>query len=223
MGKSLTVAAPFVTVRSLVLASASPRRKEFLQDMGLTFTCVRPTGLEPSPIINENPDDYAQRAADSKCLAVAALHPHDVVIGADTVVALNHTIFGKPDNAAHALDMLKALSGRSHTVISAICINLPPTGEADPKVLRLHRSTTVTFHPWPEHILAAYVDTGEPMDKAGAYAIQGQGAFLVEGIQGSWSTVVGLPLTELMQLLLRENVVVSSVSPSAEPNDEPSD
>lgn len=212
---------PFITVRSLVLASASPRRKEFLQDMGLTFTCVRPPGLEPSPIPNENPDDYAQRAADSKCLAVAALHPHDVVIGADTVVALNHAIFGKPDNAAHALEMLKALSGRSHTVTSAICINLPPTGEADPKVLRLHCSTTVTFHPWPEHILAAYAATGEPMDKAGAYAIQGQGAFLVDGIQGSWSTVVGLPLTELMQLLLREKVIIPSVGPSEQHNDEP--
>lgn len=192
----------------MVLASASPRRKEFLQDMGLTFTCVRPSGLEPSPQCNESPADYAQRAADSKCLAVSAQHPHEVVIGADTVVALQHSIFGKPDDARHALEMLKALSGHSHTVISALCLALPPTSESPPKVLRLHRSTTVTFYPWPEDILEAYVATGEPMDKAGAYAIQGQGAFLVESIQGSWSTVVGLPLTELMHLLLREKVIL---------------
>lgn len=193
----------------MVLASASPRRKEFLQDMGLTFSCVRPTGLEPDPLCDESPADYAQRAADSKCLAVSALHPHDVVIGADTVVALQHSIFGKPQNAQNALEMLKALSGHSHTVTSALCVAFPPTSEASPKVLRLHRSTIVTFHPWPEDILAAYVATGEPMDKAGAYAIQGQGAFLVESIQGSWSTVVGLPLTELIHLLLREKVIVS--------------
>lgn len=201
---------PFQTLRPLVLGSASPRRQEFLRDMGLIFRCVRPTGIEPAPLPHENPADYAQRAADCKSLAVAQQHPEHVIIGADTVVALQHEIFGKPHDADHALHMLKALRACTHTVISALCVVLPAHQSTPPKTVRLHRATHVTFHSWPDSLLAAYVATGEPMDKAGAYAIQGQGAFLVESIQGSWSTVVGLPLTELMQILVDEDVISGS-------------
>lgn len=221
----------FRTLQPIVLASASPRRKEFLQDMGLTFSCVRPGGLEPQPLPGEDPAHYAQRAADSKSLAVARLYPGQLVIGADTVVAPQEgplTVFGKPADAAEALHMLKALNGRSHNVISALCVVLPepclepcplplpadqPAPQAQPKgtpeqsIVRLHRTTQVNFHHWPEAVLAAYVATGEPMDKAGAYAIQGQGAFLVESIHGSWSSVVGLPLAELMDILVRAKVI----------------
>lgn len=209
------MSSPFRTLRPIVLASASPRRREFLQDMGLTFSCVRPKGLEPQPLPGEDPAHYAQRAADCKSLAVAREYPQQVVIGADTVVAppsdAATAVFGKPANDAEALHMLQCLCGRSHTVISALCVVLPavPTlsGQQEQKILRLHRATRVTFHQWPEAVLAAYVATGEPADKAGAYAIQGQGAFLVESIQGSWSTVVGLPLAELMEILLTAGII----------------
>lgn len=198
---------PFRSLHPLVLASASPRRRDFLQDMGLTFSCVHPNGIEPAPLAGEDPARYAQRAADCKSMAVAAQCPQHVVVGADTVVALQQTIFGKPNNKDHALHMLKSLCGRSHTVISALCVIFPAQAQKPQKIVRLHRATTVTFHPWPEEFLATYVATGEPMDKAGAYAIQGQGAFLVESITGSWSSVVGLPLTELMHILLEHNAV----------------
>lgn len=210
----------FRTLHPIVLASASPRRKEFLQDMGLTFSCVRPGGLEPQPLPGEDPAHYAQRAADCKSLAVARRYPQQLVIGADTVVAPPQGgVFGKPADVAEALHMLQSLSGCSHTVISALCVVLPaglavPDSQPDQQqgpqeqtILRLHRATRVTFHKWPDEVLAAYVATGEPMDKAGAYAIQGQGAFLVDSIEGSWSSVVGLPLAELMDLLLRVKAI----------------
>lgn len=190
-----------------MLASASPRRRDFLQDMGLAFSCVRPSGIEPFPLPDEDPALYAQRAADCKSKAVAAQCPQNIVIGADTVVALQQTIYGKPDNKAHALHMLKSLCGRSHTVISALCVIFPAQQHEPQKIVRLHRATEVTFHPWPDELLYTYVNTNEPMDKAGAYAIQGQGAFLVQSIQGSWSSVVGLPLTELMQILVENQAI----------------
>ncbi|MEG2172526.1 MAG: Maf family nucleotide pyrophosphatase [Desulfovibrionaceae bacterium] len=205
---------PFQALCPLVLASSSPRRQEFLRDMGLAFTCVCPLGSEPAPLPGEDPAVYAQRAADGKSLTVAKAQPDAVVIGADTVVALEHRIFGKPRNAAHALHMLKALCGCTHTVISALCVVFPARNQNPQKIIRLHRATAVTFHAWPENLLAAYVATGEPMDKAGAYAIQGQGAFLVESIHGSWSSVVGLPLTELLQLLWEENSIGTATLPA---------
>lgn len=198
---------PFRSLHPLVLASASPRRRDFLQDMGLTFTCVRPSGIEPAPLPGEDPARYTQRAADCKSMVVATQCPHDIVVGADTVVALQQTIFGKPDTKAHALQMLKSLCGRTHTVISALCVIFPVQRQQPQKIVRLHRATEVTFHPWPDELLYTYVNTNEPMDKAGAYAIQGQGAFLVQSIQGSWSSVVGLPLTELMQILVENQAI----------------
>lgn len=211
----MSTSTPFRTVLPLILASASPRRQEFLQDMGLDFTCVRPTGIEPDPAAGETPVDYAQRAADAKALAVAQniaqSHPHAAVLAADTIVSLGPEIFGKPSNAEQALNMLKKLSGKTHLVTTALSLILPhgstQAATMTHRTQRLHRSTTVSFYPWPEALLQAYVATGEPMDKAGAYAIQGQGAFLVEHIEGSWSTVVGLPLTELMALLLKEKII----------------
>ena len=197
----------------LVLASASPRRRQFMDEWGLPYTIVRPTGVEPRPEHGETPAAYALRAATAKARAVAAsadAGADDLILAADTVVALGHDILGKPaDDAdaldilgkpaddADALDMLRRLSGREHEVITGVCCLFPDGSSAG-----FADTSAVRFHAWPEDVLRAYVRSGEPADKAGAYAIQGQGAFLVESVHGSWSTVVGLPVSRLAALLL---------------------
>ena len=171
----------------LVLASASPRRRQFMDEWGLPYTIVRPTGVEPRPEHGETPAAYALRAATAKARAVAAsadAGADDLILAADTVVA-------------DALDMLRRLSGREHEVITGVCCLFPDGSSAG-----FADTSAVRFHAWPEDVLRAYVRSGEPADKAGAYAIQGQGAFLVESVHGSWSTVVGLPVSRLAALLL---------------------
>lgn len=217
----------------LVLASGSPRRRQFLNEWGLPFRLALAEAEEPRPMPGESPEAYTRRAAIAKALAVgqnllpnpalphatgAALLP--VILAADTVVAIDGDILGKPHSPAHALSMLERLSGASHKVISAVCLLLPPqcggipaasalpelnvqdTVQGDFRMLSFSDVSRVYFHHWPQPVLQAYVDTGEPNDKAGAYAIQGQGAVLVERVEGSWSTVVGLPVTPLAQVMI---------------------
>ena len=154
----------------------------------------------PSSEHGETPAAYALRAATAKARAVAAsadAGADDLILAADTVVALGHDILGKPADDADALDMLRRLSGREHEVITGVCCLFPDGSSAG-----FADTSAVRFHAWPEDVLRAYVRSGEPADKAGAYAIQGQGAFLVESVHGSWSTVVGLPVSRLAALLL---------------------
>lgn len=188
----------------LILASGSPRRQQFLQELGVEYRVVRPRGVEPAPRDGEEPERYALRAAAAKAEAVAGqcAVPQAVVLAADTVVALEGDILGKPEDAADALRMLRLLAGRTHRVISAVSVFLPEGDRLD-----FHDSTEVRFHAWPDAALAAYARSGEPLDKAGAYAIQGQGAFLVDSIAGSWSTVVGLPVTQLVAALLARGII----------------
>ena len=187
----------------LVLASASPRRQRFLEEWGLPFTSLRPRGVEPAPVACESPEQYACRAAEAKTLAAAELvGASDVLIlGADTVVVLDGVILGKPYDTGDALYMLVRLSGRDHEVISAVCLALP-----DGRRKVFCDTRRVFFYRWPKAVLAAYARSGEPDDKAGAYAVQGKGAFLVERIEGAFSTVVGLPLTPLVDMLLGEGL-----------------
>ncbi len=192
----------FQTKESIVLASASPRRKLFFQQLGLAFTRASSHGIEPLPEKKEAPQDYAMRAASVKAQFAAKRHAGSVIIGADTVVSLDAMIYGKPKDENHALTMLSSLSGRGHTVYSAVSLILPHGEE-----ILFHDSTEVFFHAWSTDILKSYAQCGEPLDKAGAYALQGQGAFLVERIVGSWSCVVGLPLTMLVQKLLEHNCI----------------
>ncbi len=173
----------------------------------MAFSLVQPHGIEPLPEPGEQAHVYAQRAASVKAHFVAQHHKNAAVIAADTVVALydTHTcgeIFGKPRDDEHAFSMLKSLSGKGHKVITAVSLMLP-WGEEE----LFYDSTEVFFHDWSDDILQRYASCGEPLDKAGAYAIQGQGAFLVERINGSWSTVVGLPVTLLVQKLLHHNII----------------
>lgn len=191
----------FHALYPLVLASASPRRRLFLDELGLEYVMARPDGAEPRPEPGETPEAYAERAAGTKA-RIAHKDRGRVILAADTVVALGPHILGKPAHQDDALRMLSLLAGRTHRVVSAVSLILPDGEEA-----RFHDTAQVRFHPWPEAVLAAYARTGEPMDKAGAYAVQGRGAFLAESINGSWSTVVGLPLTRLVGILLERGVI----------------
>lgn len=206
----LFVPAPGIAV---VLASGSPRRRELLAGWGLPFTVrTAPDEVEPRPGPGEDAAAYALRAARSKAEAVRRLLPPEdaatsLILAADTVVCLHGHILGKPRDRAEALAMLMELSGKTHTVTSAVALALPASwpgaGEGS-----LTDTAGVTFAAWPREVLEAYARTGEPDDKAGAYAVQGRGAFLVERIDGAWSTVVGLPLTPLAALLLRRGLIL---------------
>ncbi|MCH5277887.1 MAG: septum formation protein Maf [Desulfovibrionaceae bacterium] len=204
---------PFEQIRPLVLASSSPRRQNFLRDQGLEFTVMAAEGPEPVPDGREDPTAFALRAAGHKARSAArrlasgagAAGAAPLVLAADTIVTLNGQILGKPASRQQALSMLTRLAGVTHTVITACCLH--PVNPADARPLCFADSTRVSFADWPEEILRAYVDTGDPLDKAGAYGIQGKGAFLAERIEGSWSTVVGLPVSQTIRALLTMNAL----------------
>ena len=185
-----------VTHTKLILASASPRRRELLALAGVPFEIVVSPAQEPDPDVNEHPAAYAARMARLKAAAVAQMHPTAVVLGADSVVAVGETILGKPADAADALRMLRLLSGRGHQVVTGCALFAPGR---EPEIFTV--ATDVTMGVVSEDRLAAYVATGEPMDKAGAYAIQGGAAAFVTTICGSYTNVVGLPLAEVVEIL----------------------
>lgn len=187
----------------LILASASPRRRRFMEEWGLPFDVRVPDAAEPRPLPSEEPAAYVRRAAAAKARAALALAggpaPDLLLLAADTIVALDSRLLGKPRDEADALRMLRDLSGREHHVISGVCLITP-----DGREQNFSETSGVRFHPWPDDVLRAYVRTGEPLDKAGAYAVQGQGAFLIAEVRGSWSNVVGLPVTLLAARLLEQ-------------------
>lgn len=184
-----------------ILASGSPRRREILAGLGLAFE-VRAADDEPTPDPGEDPVAYALRAARAKTTAVAAKAASaDWVLGADTVVAIDGAILGKPADDADAARMLGALAGRTHEVTTAFCIFQGGRERAAETV-----TTEVVFAPLSAARIRRYVATGEGRDKAGAYAIQGTGMGLVQSIAGSYSNVVGLPAAELLQALERLGV-----------------
>ena len=185
----------------LILASSSPRRRELLALLELPYEVVPSRYEEPVDPEGRDPAEWALHLAREKAREVADRHPGAVVIGADTVVALEDRVYGKPADAEDARRMLRELSGRAHRVFTGVAV---ADGRTAPATLRgFSTGTEVRFRSLQEAEIAAYVATGEPMDKAGAYAIQGHGALLIEGIHGDYPNVVGLPLTPLA-LLLRE-------------------
>lgn len=175
----------------LVLASASPRRRALLEQLGIPLR-IDPAHLDENVRAGETAERYVLRLAREKAEAVHVRHPDDTVLAADTSVVLDGAVLGKPASADEALEMLRALSGRRHQVMTAVAV----AGKGDRLV-----TAAVTFAAADEAVLRWYVSTGEPMDKAGAYAVQGIGGFLVERIEGSHSAVVGLPLVETVALL----------------------
>lgn len=195
----------FNTCKPLILASASPRRQQFLTDLGLNFTCL-PADIDETPETGETPTAFALRLAQAKAGTIAEQHPQAYVIGSDTVVTLNNRILGKPTNADHALDILRSLQGTTHQVITGLSL----TCLQDNCLENLTKTTYVTFTTFTDSILRAYIKTGEPMDKAGAYGIQGKGSLLVQTIQGSCSNVIGLPINTCTSLLLKYGVIIPS-------------
>jgi len=193
--------------RPLVLASGSPRRAELLRQAGIRFEVSVPD-VDETLHPGEAPEAYVRRLAAAKARHVAASHPGRPVLGADTTVVVDGQVMGKPYDAADAARMLGQLSGRSHLVLTGVCL-IGPAGET-----RIDAAvTTVEFRALQAAEIGEYVDSGEPMDKAGAYGIQGKGALLVASIDGSWSNVVGLPLEILPGLLESIGVDVLSLLP----------
>jgi len=185
----------------LVLGSASPRRAALLREMGVPFTvCV--SDVPETPLPGETPAAFAGRAARDKGGAVARLRPTAWVLAADTVVAVDAQILGKPRDDADARRMLRLLANRRHEVLTGVALFAPNGVCADAVVV----STAVTFRALSDDEIAAYVASGEPADKAGAYAIQGGAAGFVRAVEGSYSNVVGLPVDEVRALLARHGV-----------------
>lgn len=197
----------------LVLASASPRRRELLQQLGVNFSCD-PAHIDESQFPAEAPEAYVQRIAQEKARAVAARHeiPPCVVLAADTSVVVDGSVLGKPKDRVDAQVMLERLSGRQHTVLTAVCVR-SAVGEACQLV-----ATQVEFAVLGPAVREAYLATNEPWDKAGAYAIQGLAGAFVRSLQGSYSNVVGLPLFETWQLLSRQGIatVLTPAAPFAD-------
>jgi septum formation protein len=179
---------------SIILASASPRRAELLQQIGLNFS-VRPADIDETPARDETPEQYVERLAREKALAVAGSSPECLVLGSDTSVVLDGTILGKPTDPADARATLARLSGATHQVMTAVA--LATEGQCE-SVLVI---TEVCFRQLSTAEIEAYVASGEPMDKAGSYGIQGLGGIFVSELRGSYSAVVGLPLQETAALL----------------------
>ncbi len=178
----------------IVLASASPRRKELLAGLGVHFE-VYVSGIEEKPWPDETPASYSLRNASDKARAVALVRPGALIIAADTIVVLGAKILEKPVDAPHAKEMLQMLSGRRHEVITGLCLLKPGCEFAE--AVR----TGVVFRRLSGAEIEAYVATGEPMDKAGAYAIQGGAASFVDHVEGSYTNVVGLPTERLRTLI----------------------
>lgn len=193
------------TLKPLVLASGSPRRKSLLKALGIEFQ-VDPSGIVESGAIAESvdtPAETAGRFARMKAESTSVRHPYAWVLGADTIVVLDGRIFGKPSDRSDAVRMLGELSGRQHEVITALCLFGPGS--------ELHRSDSVVskvlFRELSEREIEDYVETSEPMDKAGAYGIQGIGATLVSSVVGSYTNVVGLPLCRTIEWLVEEKII----------------
>lgn len=182
--------------KSIVLASASPRRSELLESAGIIFSVI-PADIPEEPLPGESPTAHVLRLAEEKALTVAGSVEGDLFIGADTVVVCNDVIMGKPVDAVDARRMLSALSGRDHEVITGFAVHDRTVSVTHTGVVR----TRVLFKPLTAEEIDAYIATGCPFDKAGAYAIQGGAAYMVRGIEGSYTNVVGLPLCEVVEAL----------------------
>ena len=183
----------------LILASRSPRRYELLKQIGLDFEVIPSRVEEENFVQNESPRDHVLRLSEAKALDVAKRNTDHWVIGADTIVYINGVILGKPRTHEEALDMLGRLNGQEHQVLSGIAAHHLSRGMADRKAVQ----TAVKMRPVTRDEMKWYIGTGEPFDKAGAYAIQGIGSFMIESIRGSYTNVVGLPVCELIQMLER--------------------
>jgi septum formation protein len=203
----------------LILASASPRRQELLRNAGIPFT-VQPADIDESPLGGEPPRACAERLAREKALAVHRLYPQSFTLGADTIVVVDEMMLGKPRDSEDAARMLRILSGRTHTVITGICLVSPDqrrsldaasaegqSSTAEYQLQTASETTLVTMSEIAEEEISAYIATGEPMDKAGAYAIQGMASRWIPRIEGDYTNVVGLPVARVCSILRKSGAL----------------
>lgn len=181
-------------MKDIILASGSPRRKELMTLAGFDFT-VKVADVDESLPDEITPYDAVKMLSLKKASAVSDCYPDSVVIGADTVVAFENKILGKPASKENAFEMLKTLSGNTHKVYTGVAIIYKD------RISNFFEETDVEFYPLSDDEIQEYIDTGEPMDKAGAYGIQGKGCVLVKRINGDYSNVVGLPISKLYREL----------------------
>ena len=193
----------------IVLASSSPRRRELLTLIGLPFTVIT-SDVDEQPPHGAPPDEYVKALALQKARAVAYTHPDDCVIGADTVVYLDGDILGKPHTPENAARFLHRMQGRTHTVYTGVAVLC--AGREDVR----HCCTEVTFAPMTDAEIDWYVSTGEPLDKAGAYGVQGPAAVFVQRIEGNYFNVIGMPLPLLYRMLLDAGYSVHDLQLSAQ-------
>ena len=186
----------------LILASGSPRRRDLLEQAGLTFRVI-PSTFDESSVPISAPENYVRVLAKAKAMEDAELYPRSWIIGADTVVLMGDAVLGKPDTVVQARRMLTALSGKTHRVLTGYCVCCKMAKRSFSETVE----TKVLFKTVSESEIDWYVNTSEPYDKAGGYAVQGLGAFLVKRIEGSYTNVVGLPVCEVIEYLLREGVI----------------
>ena len=187
-----------ISSKTIILASQSPRRVALLKQMGIDCL-VMPADIDETPLSGEPPSDYVLRLAEQKASAIVTKlngqHANLLILAADTTVALGNAIFGKPENEADAFNMLKKLSGSTHQVHTAIAAAF--NGKLETAI----NTTQVTIMPLSDAMISEYIATGEPMDKAGSYAIQGLAGAWVSHIEGSYTGVMGLPVHETALLL----------------------
>lgn len=186
--------------RPLLLASRSPRRRELLDRLGVTYI-VRPADIDETAAAGESADDYVRRLARQKALLVYGQDPAVAgALAADTTVTLDGRLYGKPADRAEGLAMLRALSGRTHRVLTAV--TLAHAGGVDSEL----SASEVTFAPLDERTIESYWESGEPLDKAGSYAVQGLAAAFIQELKGSYTGIMGLPLYETAALLSRGGI-----------------
>ena len=186
----------------LILASKSPRRKYLLEQAGLTFSII-PSDFDERTVTISEPDAYVKKLAEAKASDISELHPASWIIGADTIVLIDNKILGKPGSNAEARSMLKQLSGKTHQVLTGYCICCKNKNTVYSETAK----TDVHFKSLSNAEIDWYIQSGEPFDKAGAYAIQGIGTFLVKRINGSYTNVVGLPVCEVIEYLMAQGVL----------------
>lgn len=205
------VSSVFIETMPIVLASASPRRRNLLEQLGLLFKVVS-VDNEPLPLSSEHPLEYVIRAAKVKAFAAAALEPYSVIIAADTVVIYTKDnlceIIGKPQSGNDSFSMLSRFQGGKHQVITGCCIVWPlEENITSVQYETFYDTASIQFGQWDKDILSSYVSTGESNDKAGAFSIQGIGAFLIDIIEGNYTTILGLPLPQLVKRLLKRKAI----------------
>jgi septum formation protein len=186
----------------LILASNSPRRRDLLAQAGLTFTVI-PSEVDEHTVTMSDPEVFVRTLAESKAIGIAEKHPSSWVIGADTIVVIENQILGKPGSADAARVMLRHLSGKIHQVFTGYCICCKQENRLFTDTVK----TDVRFKNLSNAEIERYIQTGEPFDKAGSYGIQGKGSVLVQSIKGSYTNVVGLPLSEVVDMLIEEGVI----------------